>query len=98
MIGICVWERTTQWKVQVLRIHGDGNWLFSSLCHQLHGFALSSEAHKEGTKQLRVIVVKFIWDQRYRLRIQHVITTRILEEWPSSANLSYDEQVKVLLT
>lgn len=92
------WASTSNWKVKVLLIPGDGNCIFSSLCHQLNGFAISSELHKEGTRRLRRTVVEHIWHNRYTIRIKNAITTRVMEDWPRSSNDNYDDQVNVVLS
>lgn len=92
------WYRTEQWKVKVCCIPGDGNCLFSSLCHQLHGWPLNSEAHLAGTTRLREVIVMYIWDNRNNMRITNAIIARISDEWPTSNSLSYEDKVRLVLS
>lgn len=91
------WERTQRYRIKVLHIPGDGNCLFTAICHQLNGYTVPSDTISTAARRLRDIVVRSVWDNRQMTRIRNAILSRVSDEWPTQVNANYDQQVRTVL-
>lgn len=84
----------THGQLRVIKIPGDGNCLFSSLCSQLFQLEVGSVQHKEKVRGLREEVSNFIFTHAWEDRYRNCIVCRIAEEMPHWVNLNYSSQVR----
>lgn len=89
--------RTTDWTVRLITIPGNGNCLFASLCHQIFGYDISSNAHREAVASLRREVVAFLWANKGLTKVRHAVITRISDEWPYLRDANYSDKLAKVL-
>lgn len=83
--------------LQLVKIPGDGNCLFASLCHQVFAYGVNSNAHREAVANLGQDVVTFLWTNKDLTKVRHAVMTRISDEWPSLRRASYEAKLNTVL-